>query len=717
MPAASPADPRVVALFARSLDQFSFPTRLFTWARRAGVHTFGELVAVAPLELLDQGNMGRKTLQDTREVIEREAGQRWEELRVAPSGAEILGGNAGASAKHEWDGMRRSLSEAERAILLGRVPLPTRVETYVRARGLQTLGELAAVSRAELIAAPNLGRASVDLLPEIIRAYIEAAGSASSLVEAGLLECFERVVETLEPVQRIVASRRAGLGSEALTLREIGDMFGKTREWARLIEKEVGRLLGNQPWAAEARTRIQAATAGGTVRLGALAANAWWAAASAQPGVVDFIVEHVLALGLRVIDFGGEPWLSPHREDVVTKAYADVVSKAKAQVLPTPLATMHALVVPHAAAFGAALGEAFFDELKGRLKLDQSAGADNERVLAIGNSRSARAIEILHAAGAPMHPDELFRQLGARMGALPEEVVYFRRGLIGLREHFPEFDAWQARLVPAAVKIVEAQGPDRQWYCSELLDELREEYDIPEWLTAWGLAALIKDTNELNYLGRLRVALPGSVDDDRRVKVHELIEQLLHQAGEPMARGELIGRLETTIGKSASSQTVFNRPQFVKVDAERVGLLARDVPGGGAAIAEAAAHLEALLARRGHGLAERHLHEEIAALSPEHATWTLPLTMSVLRADGRFRMSMSGAVGLASWESTRVPTRFELVRRALEEADGRVSVEAVEARIEAHYGETPPRASLISLAFNAGAGMDGEWIVRKAPAQ
>lgn len=717
-PAVASIDPRVAALFGRPLELFDFPMRLLNWAKRSGVATFGELVAVAPVELLDQGNMGRKTLADTREVIERVAGQRWEDLQREPVGASILDGEADGSASTQagatWDVMRRHLSESERAIELARLPLPARIETYVGAHGLQTLGELAAVSRAELLEAPRLGPLSVEQLPDVIRAYIDATRNAAALVEGGLLECFERVMETLEPVQRIVTARRAGLGSQALTLREIGDMFGKTREWVRLNEKEVGRILGNQPWAAAARARIQGATAGGAVMLRTLATDPWWAAASAQPEVLDFVVEHVLAMDLRVIEFGGDSWLSPHREDVVAKAYADVLAKAKAQTLPTPLTTMRALVTPHAATFGDALCEALFDELRARLKIDAGEDEASARVVAIGNTLAARAIEILHAAGAPMAPDELFRQLGARMGALPDEVVYFRRGLIGLREHFPDFDAWRSKLVPAAVKVVETQGPDRQWYCTELRDELREEFDIPDWLTAWGLAALIKDTSELNYLGRLRVALPGSVDDERRIQVHELIEKLLKQAGEPMPRGELVAQIENTIGKSTHIQLTFNRPQFVRLEGDRVGLLARDVPGGAAAIAEAAAHVEGVLARREKGLADVYVHDEVAGLSPQHATWSLPLTMSVLRSDGRFRMAMSGAVGLAIWESTRVPTRFELVRGALDDAGDRVSVEAVQARVAAHYGEPLSRPSLISIAYNAGAGMDGEWLVRKA---
>ena len=54
-----------------------------------------------------------------------------------------------------------------------------------------------------------------------------------------------------------------------------------------------------------------------------------------------------------------------------------------------------------------------------------------------------------------------------------------------------------------------------------------------------------------------------------------------------------------------------------------------------------------MLARRDRGLSAFHVREELALLSPAHAAWSQPLAMSVLRTDGRFRLSQTGAVGLS----------------------------------------------------------------------
>jgi len=390
------------------------------------------------------------------------------------------------------------------------------------------------------------------------------------------------------------------------------------------------------------------------------------------------------------------------------KPPAALRAEAEALSLPMPVSALDGLSLGLEAKVGVALARELRAQLRERAQIDET-----ERVLSFGDSRRAKLLALLRSSPAPMRVDEAEAKLGGRV-ALTEDVIRFGKGTVGLRQHIPDFERWRARLVPRAVSLVETLGPERQWSCSELLDELRESEDIPDWMTPWVLAALIKASAELNYLGRLRVALPNAEESGSRIFVFEAYEKLIRDEGAPMSRDLLIERTRAIIGVSNLSLSFnLSRPPLVRVDADRIGLMDRDVAGGAPAIEEAADHVANLLARRGRGISGHHIHIEVQLLSDAHATWTEELTGSVLRADGRFRFSHSGSVGLAEWESTRMPTRLELVRSALEEADGRVSVDAVAARIEANYGERPSRGNLGAFAMNAGANLDGEWIVRK----
>jgi hypothetical protein len=430
---------------------------------------------------------------------------------------------------------------------------------------------------------------------------------------------------------------------------------------------------------------------------------------------VGFVVDTILGGEAHVIELDGASWLSRLPSSRVDQAWSALVAAAETISLPTPLSRFDALAADAAKELGPHMAEHFREQLRGRTQIEPAAEGGDARVLALGRSQTAEMLAILRRAPEPMRRDDIARLLGVgRVGRWPDEAILFGRGNVGLRQHFPDFDGWKARLLPDCIAIIREQGPDRQWNTTELLDELRETHDIPDWLTAYGLGALVQASDGLRYLGRNRVALPGSPDNESRIYVHEALEELIKEAGGPVLKSELLSKLAKRIGASefALSQ-VFNRPQFVRTDPEHIGLLVRDVPGGAAAITEAADRVEGVLARRERGLSDFHVQAEVVSISSNHAGWTLPLTLSVLRSDGRFRFSTNGAVGLATWDSTRMPTRLELVRRALEEAGGRVSNDAVLARIEAHFGERPSRATVVAIAARISASVDGEWLVSR----
>lgn len=153
------------------------------------------------------------------------------------------------------------------------------------------------------------------------------------------------------------------------------------------------------------------------------------------------------------------------------------------------------------------------------------------------------------------------------------------------------------------------------------------------------------------------------------------------------------------------------RPPFLKCTNSTWGLLSRDLPGGVEAMTEALDELETVLERRERGFSALQMQREMAKLSKVHSQWTPEMCQSVTRGDTRFRLSISGNVGLADWESVRVPTRAELVKRSLDEGGGRVSVDAVRDRIAAVYGSAPDRVALGLTANRFGAGLQGDWLV------
>jgi hypothetical protein len=669
------------------------------WAARKKLARVGDLVRLSPSDLLAERKLFHSTIVQTRALIESFLGRPWEDFVAKPSEREPT---------THWDALRERLTVDERAFRLGDLPIPSGIRRFAVRGRLTTLGELARHSETDLVVAPGLGQRTVDKLTRVLTEHLTEL-SSDTTAEKGLLECVHAATKRLDPKLRFVVERRSGLRRDALPLQQLGDELGMSGERVRQLESKACRKLSRGVWVPAVRRRIDDALAQGSVTLSELASDPWWAAATARPAAIAFVLERILQSGVRVIDFDDQPWLSRFRAADIDEARAEIGARARAVPLPAPLKTFSSLVTTVAEKLGGRVALRLTSELEQGLLLDKT----RNRVLAFGDTRAAELLALLRAAPEPLHVDEAYGRLGVRLGTMPEEVIHFARGHIGLRQHFPHFEIWQRRLAPDATRLVRHLGPERHWICGELLDKLRDRHEIPDWLTAHGLAALIKAEGSLCYLGRLRVALPGMAKVERRVFAHEALEKLLREAGAPVSQAALLEQLRARIGVSACTpRMLFHHAPFVSVDTDRIGLLARDVPGGDGAVAQARDHVAALLSRRERGLSTYHVHQEVKRLSRQHASWSDLLTVSVLRSDDRFRHAMSGSIGLSNWESTRVPTRLELLRAALEEGGGRVTVEALNARIRAHYGEAH-RPSLVSFARQSGASIRGDWIERR----
>jgi mRNA-degrading endonuclease RelE of RelBE toxin-antitoxin system len=623
----------------------------------------------------------------------------------APSG--------GQAKPTRWNQLRVSLPEALLSVSLDEIDFPRRVRSYITREGLRTLADLAQRSGTELSRSPNLGRRSIERIFEVVRDHLQRAHTIRERSTLGLLEAWKAWLQDQDSVPRMVLTLRSGLGGRAETLKSIGEILGVSRERVRQIEARLLEDLSREKtWLADARARIDAVLGEGAVPLEALAADPWWAGIVAMPEALDYFGERLLVGPVRVVEIEERQCLARFTQEAVDEAWSALRRAAGQVPLPAPLAAFRGLVDPLRITLGSMLADTLFERLRALLHVEEG-GADGPRVIGFGTTNGAAILAVLRTSPAPLRADELWARFGR--GHFPEEVLFFGSGLVGLDRHFPDFAAWMDRLVPAAIRVMEREGPERQWLASELLDELREEQELPEWLTQWHLGALLRRSGRVRYLGRLRVALPDAPDDGGRLLFHDELVRILRARGEPMLPDELFTELrrKTSVNELTVNQSL-SRPPFLRCGGDLVGLIDRDLPGGAEALAEAMEHTATLLEHRQRGLGAAQMWTEVTRLSQAHARWSRDMCLSVLRGDARFWLSQSGAVGLSSWESVRVPRRGELVGQCIEEAGGRVSVDAVQRRIEAYYGEAPERFAIGALANRFGAVLRGEWIEREA---
>jgi hypothetical protein len=204
------------------------------------------------------------------------------------------------------------------------------------------------------------------------------------------------------------------------------------------------------------------------------------------------------------------------------------------------------------------------------------------------------------------------------------------------------------------VQIMEESDPTRQWHVVELLEALRETNCVPDSFNHWNIASLLRHSDEVDYLGRLRVSLPQESDAAPRILFADAVREALTERGAPMTVDAIAVavRIRTDIRDATLVQTL-RAPEFVQMDEQTWGLVDRDLPGG---VARADGFLEVLantLEEQEHGLDAEQLRS-FASNEQECSAWTPEMASSLVRADPRFRNTRAGGTGLFIWETARV---------------------------------------------------------------
>jgi hypothetical protein len=722
----SRAEPEAGSPLDRSLWELDFPTRTLNWAERQGIETLRAFLSWQPEAFENERNVGRRTVRETRERIEAVLGCSWEAARRSVQvGGDLSAGATGgpdddatdgttetltAGGASGWANLSASLTDEQRDIPLGDVALPTRMRHFVQAQALNTLGDLFRLTHAALSEQPNLGRKSLNDTLDAVRDFFSEQSSPP--VFMSFLEAFHAQLAALEPIPRMIVTRRAGIHGARETLEELGSMLGVTRERVRQIEARViERLRDRSHFRRSVESRLADAFGPGkALPLDLLAQDPWWAGVDGKELLLDYVARRIFEDELFVLEApSGKRYLTRFPPEAFAERLESANSRVAKLEFPVELSAIDAILHSEVDS----LDPVLFTELE--RAVDELLHVDAERpdfALGYGRHRDDEVVAFLNSQEAPI-PIALVEERCGR-GRLPEEVLYFKRGVVGLKRHFPEFDAWMERLVPAALEVMKERPAGRQWLVPEIHEALHERGLVPEWLGHWHLASLLRLSKQVDYLGRLRVAAKES-GQEQRLQYEETLESLLEEAGGPLDFTELLdrARVRTDISDGGAASTVISAP-FVRLDDRRIGLVERDIPGGPQAVAGAIEAVVQKLNETERGLTPHQATQLVNALSADHATWTRQLVTSVLRNEPSVRIDRSKNIGLDDWDDVRCPTRPEFVRREVQRAGGTLSIAALVASMEEVFGRAPDRSSLGVLVTQVGLTITGDTIVRPA---
>ena len=466
------------------------------YAEREGFETLGELARLDPRKLLGERNIGRRTIAQVRGLIEERLNASWDDLAAAARGPS-------RPSITRWDELRAVIPRGLRETPLDELRLPRRVRSYAARAKLRTVGDLAARSTAELVAARNFGRASIRRLFEAVRDHMARAPEREGLAGIGLLGAWKTLLTELDERLRSVVIARSGLGGRVQPLEEVAGRLGiRYATNARKVEaRALAELRRERVCLAAIRERAVAGLPAGAAPLSVLARDPWWSGIAVVPQALDYFGRNLLDGAVRVVTIDGALHCARCTPEALESAWSALRAGAAEVALPAPLARFRALLAPWEPRIGAVPAEALLQRLR-RDHLVEDAGGTGA-VLAFGATRrhalGPAMLALLRAAPAPLHTREIEARLGG--WSRRSDLLYFGRGLAGVERHFPDFSAWKKRLVPRVIRVMQGAPPDRRWHARELRAELVRQLPLPEWLTFWHLGSLLRRSARVRFAG------------------------------------------------------------------------------------------------------------------------------------------------------------------------------------------------------------------------
>lgn len=693
------------------------PARIKELCEARGIETIGGLVALPRAELLRQRDIGpKKILRTYREIVQQVFFR-----KVTGTNYPVIAGGVREDVSGPWDGLRDLLPPALAELPVSRAGLPSRMRKFAASRRIENLGELVRWTSEELLSTRGIGRVTVGASAEVVRELIERIERGESLeAEENLTAPFSldeyddfarlwraRLESLPNDVQRMVIAKRSGTNGTAETLAQIGAILGVTRERVRQIEaRAIRRLDDDRRWVEALARRLESDRGGRVVPLSDLAADPFWSPLFSNPDLTEYVFRHFLGAFHTLARWNGGWVVADFGTTGLDRAFYDFLDALQPK-FPFPRAVLAAQARRAGERAGKGCGRLFEERIEEHFLFDSTRRA----VLGTGATKWDQIRAYLMDSPGPV-PLSRLEALFGRMPTRPPDILLVRSGQLTLPAKIPGFEKWEKRLVPHCLEIMRERGPTLQWMADDLLDALREVTQVPDFVTPWLLAGMLRRSGQVVDLRRQRFALREAGSQNRVLLTPTLLEYV-ERAGRPVARSELREYLsQKTTFRELSFNLALTRLPLLPVDEKRVGLLDRDVPGGREAMVQAGHLLKAWLEERGEGLAYRKALTALQGASSRFEKWTPEMVAAVPRMYPDLCSNRSG-IGLARWGEVRIPTRAHLVQAAVDEGRGEARISTVMERVKEVHGVELSRASLGSLAYQLGLRVEGDRLVAK----
>ncbi len=493
---------------------------------------------------------------------------------------------------------------------------------------------------------------------------------------------FESNKSRLKENQATILSQRIGSEGEKMTLAEISEEMGNTRERVRQIEAQAIEIFqADGVWKTELAVRIDTILRDREDPLPAQSLgifDPWFADLEKMMPEFEFVLERILDNQFFILEVNGcrfvtriskSEWRKAVREGsmVLERAVQDKTSKSNARRAVEELLSNK----------GAELASELWTSVQ-TMALFAKDEHGIEQVVGVGTSAESLVAAVLAASDRPLHFTEIPKYIQDAFGrsidvrrahsAARNVGLLLGRGTFGRHRHCPLTLDEMDILRQEAEEIILSGASGRQWSCFELIEKLGgRDLDFENRINQYVLHIALQSSSVLSNLGRLvwtqSGKLPSGTQD--RIDITQAILSVLQSAGRPMTRVEIRAALLRDRGLSGYFQ-IQPRGSLVRIGAGCWGILERDIPLSQTEMRNVSIGAAILLESDQCGIHLTEIKERLCNIAPEILRVEDPYAIfSVLLIDPKFKISLSGYIFLALWEEPRRLSQGDAVVAAL----------------------------------------------------
>lgn len=413
------------------------------------------------------------------------------------------------------------------------------------------------------------------------------------LLPENITDGFIKVAQKLAPKEKITWVSRIGFHCEPMTLQQIGDQIGLTRERIRQIEVKIYRKIDQHPFWDKLELKVQEHLHERTSPLflnGLSAIDPWFEDVEKFTYPLKEVSEHIPRLSFRILTWNDSPVIS--RMDQAQ--WIEALDKAKSLILAIAthnLSESEVLIQISSVLIGK--GEDMREALQEEVSkfCIWSTLPDGSRILTgFGKSTAALVTGVLQASDIPLHIDEIqkrirehatnetLNELNIRRVASEVGMLY-GRGTYGLMKHCPLLPEQMLSLRIEVEDIISGGLSSKQWHSSEIYDELLNRgFSYDGHITKYIINIALASSPSLVYLRRMIWGVRGRWEANAaaRLDVKQAIISLLEEEGKPMSTVQIRSKLTEGRGLNVYFQIWASSP-LVRLGPGLWGLEDRDL--------------------------------------------------------------------------------------------------------------------------------------------